>query len=66
MNFNKELYYTSTTFSAGVMNIKDNYLPMANTQGYINVALTLIMIILATIISAVSFKQWYHIIKKER
>jgi len=60
------IFMLSTTFSAGIMNIKDNYLPMANTQGYINVALTLIMIILAAVISAVSFKQWYYIIKKEQ
>jgi TM2 domain-containing membrane protein YozV len=48
----------TTTTTAGIMNIKDNYLPMKNTTGYINVFLTVIILILAFIITISSLKIW--------
>jgi len=35
---------------------------MHNSQGYINVALTLIMMALASIIAVVSIKKWFNLI----
>ncbi|GAB4033783.1 MAG: carbon starvation protein A [Elusimicrobiota bacterium] len=57
------IFMLVTTFTAGFMNVKDNYLPMDNTQGYVNVALTVAMLVLAAIISAVSFKDWFNILR---
>ncbi|NLI10022.1 MAG: carbon starvation protein A [Elusimicrobia bacterium] len=59
------IFMISTTFSAAFTNITENYLPMGNTKGYINVALTAAMIVLASIISVVSIKDWFYAIKKK-
>jgi carbon starvation protein len=52
------IFMITTTTTAGIMNIKDNYLPMKNTTGYINVFLTVIILILAFIITISSLKIW--------
>ena len=52
------IFMITTTTTAGIMNIKDNYLPMRNTTGYINVFLTVIILILAFIITISSLKIW--------
>jgi len=52
------IFMITTTATAGIMNIKDNYLPMRNTTGYINVFLTVIILILAFIITISSLKIW--------
>jgi len=58
------IFMITTTTTAGIMNIKDNYLPMKNTTGYINVFLTIIILILALIITLSSIKIWYREILK--
>jgi carbon starvation protein len=60
------LFMLVTTFAAAIWNILDNYWPMHNSQGYINVALTLIMMALASIIAVVSIKKWFNLILAER
>jgi len=52
------IFMITTTTTAGIMNIKDNYLPMKNATGYINVFLTIIILILAFIITISSLKIW--------
>ena len=52
------IFMITTTTTAGIMNIKDNYLPMRNATGYINVFLTAIILILAFIITISSLKIW--------
>lgn len=56
------IFMLVTTFAAAIWNILDNYWPMHNSQGYINVALTLIMMALASIIAVVSIKKWFNLI----
>jgi len=53
-----------TTVTAGVMNICGNYLPRHDFQGYINVALTVIMLALAGIIVCTSTAAWFKLLKK--
>ncbi|MFA6579583.1 MAG: carbon starvation protein A, partial [Elusimicrobiota bacterium] len=52
------LFMIATTAIAGVENIFGNYLPRGDFQGYLNVALTVLMLVLAGIISACSAKLW--------
>lgn len=53
-----------TTVTAGVMNIYGNYLPRHDLQGYINVALTVIMVILALVITCTSGASWLKLLRK--
>ena len=48
------VFMLATTAAAGVMNIFGNYLPRGDTQGYLNVGLTVIMLALACVITATS------------
>ena len=57
------LFMLATTVTAGVMNIFGNYLPRGDTQGYINVALTVIMLALACVIAATSAASWIKILR---
>ena len=45
------VFMMATTAVAGVMNIFGNYLPRHDTQGYLNVGLTVVMLGLACVIS---------------
>ncbi len=57
------LFMIATTATAGVMNIFDNYLPRGDMQGYINVALTVIMLALACVITATTAASWLKILR---
>ena len=52
-----------TTVTAGVMNICGNYWPRGDMQGYINVALTVIMLVLAAIITVTTSASWVELIR---
>ena len=60
------VFMLATTMYAGVLNITDNYLPKATTQGYINAALTLLMLALAIIVSAVSAIGWLRMLRGDK
>jgi carbon starvation protein len=55
-----------TTVTAGVMNIYGNYLPRHDLQGYINVSLTVIMVILALIIACTCTASWLKLLRVDR
>ncbi|HNW45282.1 MAG TPA: carbon starvation protein A [Elusimicrobiales bacterium] len=57
------VFMMATTAVAGVMNIFGNYLPRGDTQGYINVALTVIMLALACVITVTSAASWISILR---
>ena len=52
------LFMLATTGTAGIMNITGNYLPRHDFQGWLNVALTAIMLALAAVITVESAKSW--------
>jgi carbon starvation protein len=51
------LFMFATTFAAGVMNVKDNYLPKHTFQGNLNAALSIMMIVLVCLIFIESVKK---------
>ena len=55
-----------TTVTAGAMNIYGNYLPRHDSQGYINVALTVIMVGLAVVITCTSAASWLRLLRPGR
>jgi carbon starvation protein len=57
------VFMMSTTAVAGVMNIFGNYLPRHDTQGYLNVGLTVVMLGLACVISCTSAGSWIKILR---
>lgn len=57
------LFMIITTFTAGVMNIINVYIPMKNYTGYINAFLTLIMLTLSLIITFVGSKRFIELLK---
>jgi carbon starvation protein len=64
------LFVAITTLSAGVLNITDNFLPLTRnpetaTQGYVNSALTVIMIVCAVAILVEASRKWYRVIVKK-
>ena len=58
------VFMLTTTAAAGVMNIFGNYLPRGDMQGYVNVALTVIMLVLACVITATSAASWIKILRE--
>ncbi len=60
------VFMLTTTAAAGVMNIFGNYLPRGDMQGYVNVALTVIMLVLACVITATSAASWIKILREPR
>jgi len=63
-------FVSITTFSAGLLNITDNFLPMTENpatrfQGYLNSLLTVIIMLCAAIILIDSAKRWYRILVKK-
>lgn len=54
-----------TTVTAGVMNIYGNYLPRHDLQGYINIALTGIMLALAVLIACTCTASWVKLLGKK-
>lgn len=60
------LFMLATTVTAGIMNISGNYLPRHDFQGYLNVTLTAVMIVLVSIITVTSSHGWISLLKKKR
>ena len=63
------LFVLTTTLVAGWENIFDNFSPLLNNpntslQGYINIILTVIMMVSAMIIFVESLRRWYSVIVK--
>jgi len=52
------VFMLATTVSAGILNITGNYWPRHDAQGYVNVALTVIMLALVLVITVSSAKKW--------
>ena len=59
------VFMLATTAAAGVMNIFGNYLPRGDAQGYINVALTVIMLALACLITFTSAASWLKLLRRQ-
>lgn len=57
ITFLPALFMFATTVTAGILNIKDNYLPKNNFQGNVNAVLSAIMIILVVIIFVETLKK---------
>lgn len=57
------LFMFSVTFTAGILNIVNIYLPNKSAAGKINLFLTLIMLILVLIISIDGIRNWIKILK---
>lgn len=57
------LFMFSVTFTAGILNIVNIYLPSKSAAGKINLFLTLIMLILVLIISIDGIRNWIKILK---
>jgi len=55
-------FVASTTLTAGYMSITDNFWPQGNFQGYMNSALTVIMMCCVGIILVNSVMKWYSVI----
>ena len=55
-----------TTVTAAIMNIYGNYLPRHDLQGYLNVALTLVMLALAIIIACTCTASWAALLRGKR
>ena len=60
------VFMLATTAAAGVMNIFGNYLPRGDAQGYINVALTAVMLALACVITLASAGSWLKLLRGGR
>jgi carbon starvation protein len=60
------LFMLGTTATAGVMNIFGNYLPRGDTQGYLNVGLTVIMLALACVITFTSATSWLKLLRRAK
>ncbi|MCX5785709.1 MAG: carbon starvation protein A [Elusimicrobia bacterium] len=58
------LFMLATTVTAGIMNITGNYLPRHDLQGWLNVALTVIMLALAAVITVESAKSWLAVLRQ--
>jgi carbon starvation protein len=65
------VFVAVTTLTACWLNITDNYMPLISvpgkeTQGYVNVILTIIMMVCAVIVLIEALRRWYRVlIKKE-
>ena len=62
---------STTTLTAGVLNITDNFYPMTKnpataTQGYVDVVLTVIILVCAIIILVDSARRWYRVLVKKQ
>ncbi len=63
ITFIPAIFMFATTVTAGIENIKDNYLPKHTFQGNLNAALSAVMIILVVIIFIESLKRIRNILK---
>lgn len=63
------LFVATTTLTAGWLNITDNFWPLLSTsatavQGYVNIALTVVMMICAVIVLFEAAKRWFRVLFK--
>jgi len=63
------VFVAATTLTAGVLNITDNFWPLTGNpatqvQGWINIILTLLMIVCAVIVLFEAGRHWYRILVK--
>jgi carbon starvation protein len=63
------VFVAATTLTAGVLTIMDNYFPLTAVPatmvtGYVNIALTSIMIVCAVIVLWEAARQWYRVLVK--
>lgn len=58
------LFMFSVTFTAGILNIVNIYLPSKTAHSKINLVLTLIMLLLVLVISIDGFRNWAKILNK--
>ena len=63
------LFVSATTLIAGWENITDNFFPMTESsstalQAYIDIVLTVVMMICAVIILVEAFRRWYRVLAK--
>lgn len=64
------VFVSTTTLTAGVMNITDNFVPMIQmpgkaVQAYVNIFMTAIMIVCAVIVLVEAGKRWYRVLVKD-
>ena len=62
ITFIPALFMFATTFVAGIDNIINNYLPQKNLQGNLNVALSVVMLLLVLVIFFESLRKSYKIL----
>lgn len=55
-----------TTVTAGIMNIYGNYLPRHDAQGYVNTALTAVMLALAVVIACSCSASWVSLLSARK
>ncbi len=65
------LFVTTTTLTAGWLNVTDNFLPLIDnpktaSAGYVNSILTIIIMLCAVIILIESFRRWYRVLVKKQ
>ncbi|MDD8019558.1 MAG: carbon starvation protein A [Bacteroidota bacterium] len=63
-------FVSTTTITAGILNITDNFYPLTKnsltaTQGYVNITLTVIILVCAVIILVDSARRWYKVLAKK-
>jgi carbon starvation protein len=61
------LFVSVTTLVAGWLNITDNFIPLIENpvtaaQGYVNSALTVVMMVCAVVILIESFRRWFNVL----
>ncbi len=64
------IFVAVTTLTAGVLNITDNFLPMTAlpekaVQGYVNILMTVIVIVCAAVVLIESGRRWYQVLGRK-
>ncbi|MDH7516320.1 MAG: hypothetical protein QHI48_10675, partial [Bacteroidota bacterium] len=59
----------TTTLTAGVLNITDNFLPLTRnsataTTGWVNIGLTVVIILCTLIVIVEAFRRWFTVMSK--
>jgi carbon starvation protein len=66
ITFVPSLFMFATTVTAGILNIKDNYLPRHTSQGNLNAGLSIVMILLVVVIFVDSIRKVYSLLSVDR
>ncbi|MBI5624372.1 MAG: carbon starvation protein A [Elusimicrobia bacterium] len=59
------VFMLATTLAAGALNIRDNYLPRGDFQGWLNAGLSVVMMLLVTYVAAISARSWLSVLRSE-